>query len=128
MKRRWKKMKVHELAVTKYRTEVFVQTEPVLYRARFVQKDLGPIFLCTYRASEVNKKFIISWHLYLKQTRFEMQWWFEMHISSVVHIWSKKTKNTSVFLLFHLKHIRRYLINNKVNYNFQIFNCFAVLF
>jgi hypothetical protein len=25
----------------------------------FVQKDRGPIFLCTYRASEVNKKFII---------------------------------------------------------------------
>ena len=31
-------------------------------RVRFVQKDRGPIFLCTYRASEVNKKFII-WHL-----------------------------------------------------------------
>jgi hypothetical protein len=31
-------------------------------RARFVQKDWDQIFLCTYRASEVNKKFII-WHL-----------------------------------------------------------------
>ena len=41
-------------------------------RARFVQKDRGPIFLCKGRASEVNKKFII-WHLLafipLKQTR-----------------------------------------------------------
>jgi hypothetical protein len=27
-------------------------------RARFVKKDRGPIFLCTYRASEVYKKFI----------------------------------------------------------------------
>jgi hypothetical protein len=26
---------------------------------------------------------------------------FEMHISSVIHIWSKKTKNINVFLLFH---------------------------
>ena len=33
-------------------------------RARFVQKDRGPIFLCTYRASEISKKFII-WHLYI---------------------------------------------------------------
>jgi hypothetical protein len=31
-------------------------------RARFVQKDRGAIFLCTYRASELNKKFI-TWHL-----------------------------------------------------------------
>jgi hypothetical protein len=31
-------------------------------RARFVHKDRDPIFICTYRASEVNKKFII-WHL-----------------------------------------------------------------
>ena len=30
-------------------------------RARFVQKDRGPIFLGKDRASEVNKKFII-WH------------------------------------------------------------------
>jgi hypothetical protein len=35
--------------------------------ARFVQKERGPIFLCTNRESEVNKKIII-WHLYLKQT------------------------------------------------------------
>jgi hypothetical protein len=33
-------------------------TDPAC-RARFVQKDRGLIFLCTYRASEVNKKFII---------------------------------------------------------------------
>ena len=31
-------------------------------RARFVQKDRDPIFLFAFRASEVNKKFII-WHL-----------------------------------------------------------------
>jgi hypothetical protein len=31
-------------------------------RTRFVQKDRDPIFLCAFRASEVNKKFII-WHL-----------------------------------------------------------------
>ena len=31
-------------------------------RVRFLQKGRGPIFLCTYRVSEVNKKFII-WHL-----------------------------------------------------------------
>jgi hypothetical protein len=42
----------HEVCTGKYRT----------------QKDRGWIFLCTYRASEVNKKFII-WHLYLKQTK-----------------------------------------------------------
>jgi hypothetical protein len=35
--------------------------------ARFVQKERGPIFLCTNRESEVNKKIII-WNLYLKQT------------------------------------------------------------
>jgi hypothetical protein len=38
---------------------LFVQTSPNglgLYK-----KDLSPILLCTYRASEVNKKFII-WH------------------------------------------------------------------
>jgi hypothetical protein len=42
-----------------------------------------------------------------------------MHISSVVHIWSKKTENTNVFLPFHLKPFAD--INNKLNYNFQIF-------
>jgi hypothetical protein len=26
-----------------------------------------------------------------------------MHISSVVHIWSKKTKNSNAFIPFHLK-------------------------
>jgi hypothetical protein len=40
-----------KVCTEKYRTEVF-----------FVQKDWGPIFLCTNRASEINKKFII-WHL-----------------------------------------------------------------
>jgi hypothetical protein len=57
-------------------------------------------------------------HLYLKQTRNAL---FEMHISSVVHIWSKKTKKYQCFPSFPLKTIRRYLINNKLNYNFQIF-------
>jgi hypothetical protein len=56
-----------EVCTEKYGTEVFfVETEPV-------QKDRGPIFLCTaYRASEVNKRFIIyaiDKHLYLKQTK-----------------------------------------------------------
>ena len=38
-----------EVCTEKYQTEVFfVQTEPV-YRAKFVQKDRGPIFLCTKR-------------------------------------------------------------------------------
>jgi hypothetical protein len=50
-----------EVRTDKYRIEAFfVQTEPG--RSRFVQKDRRPIFHCTYRASEVNKKFII-WHL-----------------------------------------------------------------
>jgi hypothetical protein len=43
-------------------------------------------------------------------------------ISSVVHIWSKKTKKYKFIPSFPLKTIRRYLINNKLNYNFQIFN------
>jgi hypothetical protein len=86
-----------EVCTEKYRTEVFFEMIEPVRRARFVQKDRGLIFFCTYRASEVNIKFIM-WHLYLKQTR---NTWFEMHISSVVHIWSKKTKNTNVFLLLH---------------------------
>jgi hypothetical protein len=58
-----------EVFTEKYRTEVFfVQTTDQACRARFLQKDRGPIVFCKYRASEVNKKFII-WHLYLKQTR-----------------------------------------------------------
>jgi hypothetical protein len=90
-------------------------------RASFIQKDRGPIFLCTYRASEINKKFIIGSyrHLYLKQTRNA---WFEMHISNVVHIWSKETKKYQCIpSAFPLKTIH----NNKFNYNFQIFNSFC---
>jgi hypothetical protein len=41
-------------------------------------------------------------HLYSKQTRNA---WFEMHISSVVHIWSKKTKITNVCISFHLRRL-----------------------
>ena len=49
-------------------TEREVCTEKYrLYKKKFVQKERGPIFLCTYRESEINKKFII-WHLYSKQT------------------------------------------------------------
>jgi hypothetical protein len=51
-----------EVCTEKHRTEVFFFTDRAR-KARSVQKDRGPIFLCTYRASEVNKKFII-WHLY----------------------------------------------------------------
>ena len=35
---------------------LFYACRPSPYRTRFVQKDRGPIFLCIYRASEVNKK------------------------------------------------------------------------
>ena len=57
-----------EVCTEKYRTEVFFEMIEPVRRARFVQKDRGLIFFCTYRASEVNIKFIM-WHLYLKQTR-----------------------------------------------------------
>jgi hypothetical protein len=41
-----------------------------------------------------------------------------MHISSVVHIWSKETKKAIACIpSFPLKTIRRYLINNKLNYD-----------
>ena len=70
---------------------------------RFVQKDRGPIFLCTYRTSEVNKKFTI-WHLPTRNAKFEM------HISTVLHIWSKKTKTYQYIPSFPLNTIRRYLI------------------
>jgi hypothetical protein len=51
-----------EVCTKKYRTKVFfVQTKPVgqaLYKKTVLQ-----CFFCTYRASEVDKKFII-WHSY----------------------------------------------------------------
>ena len=41
--------------------------------------------------------------------------------SSVVHIWSKKTQITNVFLPFHSQnHSQIYLIDSKLNYNFQL--------
>ena len=45
-----------------------------------------------------------------------------MHISSVVHIWSKKTKNINVIPSFPLRIIRRYLIitNYIIISNFQL--------
>ena len=71
-------------------------------RTRFVQKDRDPIFLCAFWASEVNKKFII-WHLLaFVLEKNPRKSWFEMHISSVVHIWSKKTKNINVIPSFPL--------------------------
>ena len=45
-----------------------------------------------------------------------------MHISSVVHIWSKKTKNINVIPSFPLRIIRRYFIitNYIIISNFQL--------
>jgi hypothetical protein len=79
-------------------------------RARFVQKGRGPIFLCKWRTSEVNKKYIM-WQLYVRQTNKCMIW--NAYISSLVHIWSKKTKNTNVFLFSTKNHSQiSYLINH----------------
>jgi hypothetical protein len=43
-----------------------------------------------------------------------------MHISNVVHIWSKKTKNTNVFLLFQKNPFADILLIKKIYYNFQV--------
>jgi hypothetical protein len=58
--------------------------------------------------------------LYLKQTRNA---WFEMHISSVVHVWSKKTKKYRCIPSFPLKTNRRYLINYNILTNIKHFPC-----
>jgi hypothetical protein len=85
-----------EVCTEKYRTEVFfVQTEPI---GRGCTKRLrSDISLHVH--TEVNKKFVF-WHLYLKQTRNA---WFDMHISRLVHIWSKKTTYTMYSTFFSTK-------------------------
>jgi hypothetical protein len=69
----------------------------VLRKGLYMQKDRGYIHTEQTRLIK-SLLYGIYRHLYLKQTRNAR---FEMHISSVVHIWSKKTINTNVFLLFH---------------------------
>jgi transcriptional regulator CtsR len=76
----------------------FVQTERV-GRGLYKKTEVRYFSVHTEQARLIKSLlYRIYTHLYLKQTRNA---WFEMHISSVVHIWSKKTKNTNVFLLFH---------------------------
>jgi hypothetical protein len=64
-------------------------------------------------------------HLYLKQIR---KTWFEMHISSVVHIWSKKTKNILMYSFFSTKTFADILLitNWIIILKFQLFLLFCL--
>ena len=90
-----------EVCTEKYRTEVFfVQTEPVgrgLYKKTEVR-----YFSVHTEQTRLIKSLLygIHRHLYLKQTRNA---WFEMHISSVVHIRLKKTKKIPMYSFFSTK-------------------------
>jgi hypothetical protein len=78
----------------------FVQTEP-LGRGLHKKTKVRYFSVKTKQTTLIKSLlYCIYGHLYLKQTRNQ---WFEMHISRVVHIWTKKTKNSNVFLPFHLK-------------------------
>jgi hypothetical protein len=78
-------------------------------RARFVQKTENRYFSVHTEQARLIKSLLygIYRHLYSKQTRNPG---FEMHISSVVHIWSKNPKNIQKYRCipsFPLKTIRR---------------------
>jgi hypothetical protein len=107
-----------QVCTEKNRTEVFfVQTEPV-GQGLHKKTEVRYFSLRTERTRLIKSLLYgIYRYLYLKQT-----WnaWFEMHNSCVVHIWSKKTKKYQCIRSLPLKTIRRYLINNKLNYNFQL--------
>jgi hypothetical protein len=67
--------------------------------------------------------------IYILEKNYPRNAWFEMLISTVVHIWSKNWKNTNVIPSVQLKTIRRYLINNKLTIIILKFLIsFAVLF
>jgi hypothetical protein len=97
-----------EVCTEKYRTEVFfVQTKPV-GRGLYKKTEFRNFSVHTEQGRLIKSLLYGSyWYLYLKQTRNA---WFEMYISSVVHIWSKKTKITNVFLPFHWKPFEIYIL------------------
>jgi hypothetical protein len=90
-----------EVCTEKYRTEVFfVQTEP-LGRGLYKKTEVRYFSVHTEQARLIKSLLYgIYRHLHSKQTRNA---WFEMHISSVVHIWLKKTKEYQCIPSFPLK-------------------------
>jgi hypothetical protein len=90
-----------EVCTEKYRTEVFfVQTEP-LGRGLYKKTEVRYFSVHTEQARLIKSLLYgIYRHLYSKQTRNA---WFEMHISSVVHIWLKKTKEYQCIPSFPLR-------------------------
>jgi hypothetical protein len=86
-----------DICTEKYRTEVFfVQTERV-GRGLYKKTELRYFSVHAEQVRLIKSLLYgIYRHLYLKQTRNVC-----ISVSSLVYIWSKKTKNTNLFLLFH---------------------------
>ena len=107
-----------EVRTEKYRIEAFfVQTEPV-GRGLYKKTDVQYFTVHTEQARLIKSLLYgIYRHLYFKQTRNAS---FEMRISSVnrgTHL-VEENKKYQCIPSFPLKTIRRYLINNKLNYNY----------
>jgi hypothetical protein len=90
-----------EVCTEKCRTEVFfVQTGPV-GRGLYKKTEVRYFSVQTEQARLIKSLLYgIYRHLYSKQTRNA---WFEMYISSVVHIWSKIPMYSFFFTKNHLQ-------------------------
>jgi hypothetical protein len=92
----------------------FLRTE----REVFCTKRLSPIFLCTYRVSEVNKKIISMPFIGI------YTWKQEMHDFRLVawYTFGQRKQKIPMYSFFSTKNHSQISFNNKLNYHFQIFN------
>jgi hypothetical protein len=105
---------VRSVRTVKYQTEIFfVQTESA-GRGLYKKTEVRYFSVHTEQARSIKRLLYgIYRHLYLKQTRNA---WFEMHIIARFTFGRRKQKYQCI-PSFPLT-IRRYLINNKLNYNY----------